>query len=71
MGWDRHKLLWDGTGQINMSHGQPCESPMGAGRNVARGRQTFEFQFSDLHNLGTMQNILNIDVLNVYQVWRY
>ena len=23
MGWDRHKLLWDGTGQINMSHGQP------------------------------------------------
>jgi len=24
MGWDRHKLLWDGMGQINMSHGQPC-----------------------------------------------
>jgi len=24
MGWDRHKLLWDGTGQLNMSHGQPC-----------------------------------------------
>jgi len=27
MGWDRHKSLWDGMGmgQINMSHGQPCE----------------------------------------------
>jgi len=25
MGWNRHKLLWDGKGmgQINMSHGQP------------------------------------------------
>ena len=22
MGWDRHKLLWDGMGQKNMSHGQ-------------------------------------------------
>jgi len=22
MGWDRHRLLWDGTEQINMSHGQ-------------------------------------------------
>ena len=26
MGWDRHKLLWDGMGQKNMSHGQACES---------------------------------------------
>jgi len=28
MGWDRHKLLWDGIGmgQINMSHGQPCQT---------------------------------------------
>ena len=25
MGWDRHKLLWDGMGQKNMSHGQACE----------------------------------------------
>jgi len=25
MGWDRHKLLCDGMGQINMSHGQSCE----------------------------------------------
>ena len=27
MGWDRHKLLWDGMGQKNMSHGQACLSP--------------------------------------------
>jgi len=29
MGWDRHKLLWDGMGmeQINMSHGQPYACP--------------------------------------------
>jgi len=28
MGWDKHKLLRDGMGmgQINMSHGQPCQN---------------------------------------------
>ena len=33
MGWDRHVLLWDGMGmgQINMSHGQPCELRIIAG----------------------------------------
>ena len=28
MGWDRHKLLWDGMGQKNMSHGQACQLPI-------------------------------------------
>ena len=27
MGRDRHKLLWEGNGQINMSHGQPWLEP--------------------------------------------
>jgi len=22
--WYRHKMLWDGNGTDNMSHGQPC-----------------------------------------------
>jgi len=26
MGWERHKLLWDGYG-TDMSHGQPCGFP--------------------------------------------
>ena len=29
MGWDRHKLLWDGMGQKNMSHGQAWGSDLG------------------------------------------
>ena len=29
MGWDRHKLLWDGNGTDKYAHGQPCEYTSG------------------------------------------
>ena len=31
MGWDWHELLWDGTGQKNMSHGQAYKLLLGRG----------------------------------------
>ena len=49
MGWDRHKLLWDGMGQKNMSHGQACARALEI--RLVKTNNSFSFYFEAINCL--------------------